>query len=31
MALENKFSLEKFNHEVLREYDIRGIVDIRFN
>ncbi len=27
MALENKFFLEKFNPEVLREYDIRGIVD----
>jgi len=27
MVLENKFFLEKFNPEVLREYDIRGIVD----
>ena len=27
MALENNLSLEKFNPEVLREYDIRGIVD----
>ncbi len=27
MALESKFLLEKFNPEVLREYDIRGIVD----
>ena len=26
MALENNLSLEKFNPEVLREYDIRGIV-----
>ena len=27
MVLENKLKLEKFNSEVLREYDIRGIVD----
>ena len=27
MVLENNFKLEKFNPEVLREYDIRGIVD----
>tara|TARA_Y100000590_G_scaffold414513_1_gene511482 strand:- start:281 stop:1690 length:1410 start_codon:yes stop_codon:yes gene_type:complete len=27
MALENKFYLEKFKPEVLREYDIRGIVN----
>lgn len=27
MVSENKFSLEKFDSEVLREYDIRGIVD----
>ena len=27
MVLENNFNLEKFNPEVLREYDIRGIVD----
>ena len=27
MALENNLKLEKFNPEVLREYDIRGIVD----
>ena len=27
MALENNFSLENFKPEVLREYDIRGIVD----
>jgi len=27
MELENNFNLEKFNPEVLREYDIRGIVD----
>ena len=27
MQLENNFFLEKFNPEVLREYDIRGIVN----
>ena len=27
MALENNFSLENFKPEVLREYDIRGIVN----
>jgi len=27
MELENNFTLEKFSPEVLREYDIRGIVD----
>jgi len=27
MVLENNFSLEKFKPEVLREYDIRGLVD----
>ena len=27
MVLENKFSLEKFDPSVLREYDIRGIVN----
>ena len=27
MVLENKLSLEKFDSELLREYDIRGIVD----
>ena len=27
MESENRFSLEKFNPEILREYDIRGIVD----
>ena len=27
MVLENNFNLEKFNPEVLREYDIRGIVN----
>ena len=27
MVLENKLKLEKFNPEVLREYDIRGVVD----
>ena len=27
MESENRFSLEKFDPEVLREYDIRGIVD----
>ena len=27
MVLENSFLLERFNPEVLREYDIRGIVD----
>ena len=26
MVLENNYILEKFNPEVLREYDIRGIV-----
>jgi len=28
MELENNLKLEKFNPEVLREYDIRGIVDL---
>ena len=28
MELENNLKLEKFNPDVLREYDIRGIVDI---
>ncbi len=27
MALENKFQIEEFDVEVLREYDIRGVVD----
>ena len=27
MELDNNFNLEQFNPEVLREYDIRGIVD----
>ena len=27
MELENNFNLEQFNSEVLREYDIRGIVN----
>ncbi len=27
MALENSFQIEKFDSEVLREYDIRGVVD----
>ena len=27
MVLENNLKLEKFNPEVLREYDIRGVVD----
>ena len=27
MELENNFTLEKFNPEVLREYDIRGVVN----
>ena len=27
MELENNFNLEQFNPEVLREYDIRGIVN----
>ena len=27
MELENKYSLETFDPSVLREYDIRGIVD----
>ena len=27
MVLENSYKLEKFDPEVLREYDIRGIVD----
>ena len=27
MELENNFLLEKFNPDVLREYDIRGIVN----
>ena len=26
MELENKYKIENFNPEVLREYDIRGIV-----
>ena len=26
MALENKFQIENFDPEILREYDIRGIV-----
>ena len=28
MALENNFHIKEFDSEVLREYDIRGIVDI---
>ena len=27
MGLDNNYNLEQFNPEVLREYDIRGIVD----
>ena len=27
MVLENNFQIEKFDPEILREYDIRGIVD----
>ena len=27
MALENNYNIEPFDPEVLREYDIRGIVD----
>ena len=27
MALENNYQIEEFDPEVLREYDIRGIVD----
>ena len=27
MALANNYNLEQFDPEVLREYDIRGIVD----
>lgn len=31
MALEDNYQLEKFDPEVLREYDIRGIVDINLS
>ncbi len=31
MELENNLKLENFNPEVLREYDIRGIVDVNLN
>ena len=27
MVLENSYKLEKFDPEVLREYDIRGVVE----
>ena len=27
MVLENNFQIERFEPEILREYDIRGIVD----
>ena len=31
MELENKFLIEDFDPEVLREYDIRGIVNKNIN
>ena len=31
MVLENKYKIIKFDSEILREYDIRGIVDENIN
>ena len=31
MELENKLKIENFDKEVLREYDIRGVVGVNIN